>query len=143
MSFNHGRHSMNYIGNFIFTPTNDGKWLIEWLDETTHQRNKLLVEDINSHLLKLVKPFEEHRQKLILLFRVGMTSPAAFVDLPDAETMIKLLPDPKGVIPGYYGTYQKFRWHLEQFCKAYAEMTGFRFKVEDIMPFVMDVRDEF
>lgn len=137
------RGSMIFLGKFVFKPFNDGTWIMEWTDETTGQQNKLLVQDINAHLSKLTKPFEEHRQKLVLLFRVGMVNPTAFVELPDAATILDLLPDPKGVIPGYYGTYQKFQWHLEQFCKAYGEMTGFRFTTQDIMPFVMDVREEF
>ena len=121
---------------------NDGKWILQWVGSVTRHRQSLIVDNLEAIFDDLIRPRTVHQMNVVEYLRAAMTDSKAFLDMPGALCLVDFLPDSK-TVPGFKNGYDRFAWWLNQFISAYASMSGVKLRVDEVEPYLIDVRRGF
>lgn len=131
------------IGKYYIEQMNNGHWMIHWLVPQTRHQQKVFVDNLESVLDEVVKPYMEHQNKLISLFRLAMTDANAFMDESEAYLLLQAMPDDISIPGQLKDPYSQFTWHLFHFIDAYEKIHGIKLKIDDLEPYLNDIRARF
>lgn len=132
------------IGKYSISRMNDGQWVIEWLDKETRHKHMQFIPDLEPFFDQLVRPRMEMAQEFVHLFRLAFNDSDAFLNLPIAKKLLDLMRDDLFIpVWEYNSAYARFQWHVGQFIGAYAGLTGIELRLDEVLPYLDDMRESF